>query len=219
MKTDQSNEVSQLLVRNWDGTVVTEQNYPVKGVAGKPLLKGSIIDKTLVSHSSVSTCIKVETGYSCPDDKVKITKPTPLPLCRENASYPRNSYEGVAVTSLFHLERAYEYFTKISDAEINLNSVNLFILPRVERNIMNEYDPGVLVEKVLENNLSYIDDYYQRPSFMVHPTKIEDDPNADLTKLNLWESSWALSHEFGHHVLTSITGLTSAKIDSLSIER
>ena len=208
--------IDNILVRDWNNGQLLENNISVDGVWGSPNLQGSIVERTLVSHTSVATCISTEQGYICPDDSVDKNHPVLMPLCRRNASYTRNSYEGIAATSLMHLENAYSFYQRQSPEGEKLPSVNLFILPKVQRNIVAEENKELLLETMtLDNNLSYVDEYFKHPTFMIHPTKDEDDPKDDIFKANLWESSWALSHEFGHHILTSRSGLTSTKISGL----
>ena len=208
--------IDNILVRDWSNGQLLENNIAVNGVWGSPNLQGSIVDRTLVSHTSVATCISTDQGYVCPDDSVDKNHPVLMPLCRRNASYTRNSYEGIAATSLIHLENAYSFYERQSPGGEKLPSVNLFILPKIQRNIVSGENKELLLETMtLDNNLSYVDEYFKHPTFMIHPTKSEDDPKDDIFKANLWESSWALSHEFGHHILTSRSGLTSAKISGI----
>jgi hypothetical protein len=215
--TSDASDLSDLLVRNWNGLNVEENLVPVDGIQGTPKLSGSIVKRTFVSHSSVATCLSTSSGFSCPDNRVENSKPVYLSLCKNSANYTRNSFEGIAATSLFHLETAYSYYSSIPVNKPALPQVNLFVLPKVERNIVDGNDPDVLLERrTLESNLTYVDDYYEHPTFMIHPTKIDEDPRENLNKANLWESGWALSHEFGHHVLTSLTGLTTVSLDSLT---
>ena len=68
---------------------------------------------------------------------------------------------------------------------------------------------------VVSNNLAYVAAYKQAPTFVIYPTSPADSPKNDATKLNLWESSWGLAHEFGHHVLRTHTGKAEISENSL----
>ena len=210
-----STDLYRLLVRQWNGSQVNENHVDIRGVTGAPNLSGPIVKRTLVSHSSESTCVATQYGYKCPDESLQNGKPVYLPLCKGSGDYSRNSYEGIGATSLYHIESAYSYYMSLNGSLASLPRVNLFVLPKVERTIVSESDNIIIERKSLENNLSYVDNYYDYPTFMIHPTKLDSDPQTDMSRPNLWESSWALSHEFGHHILTTHTGLTTSKLNSL----
>lgn len=214
--------LSEMKVRQWAGSGTEELVVKTTGVTGSPVLSGPVVADTYVSHLKHEYWIEGSGGRVYDRDKSEFNPPVPLKVCNPKGDYQRNSYEGVALTGLYFIEKAYNYFYKITGGDA-LPKVNFFVLPEIR--VFTTYESGPLSgeqeEMSFENNLTYIDNYYSRPSIMVHPNT--QSPVDDLSGNNLWETEWGMAHEFGHHVLTTLSGyskgdFSASIVDSVFID-
>ena len=109
-----------------------------------------------------------------------------LRLCPIDGGYPEDSFEYIAVTSAYYLQRAQDFFVRsVGDS---LPQMNLLILPFFQTTYPQD---GVLQDKFLYNNIIY---FPASRDLAVLPER------RDYRGASLWDSSFVMAHEFAHHV-------------------
>ena len=144
----------------------------------------------------------------CLDSNLKVTpwvkladSGKKLRLCAIDGGYPEDSFEYVAVTSAYYLQRAQEFFVRsVGDS---LPQMNLLILPFFQT--IYERD-GVLQDHLLYNNIMY---FPASRSLAVLP-----EPR-NYHGASLWDSSFVLAHEFAHHVQFAYLDQTTPHLAAL----
>lgn len=148
-----------------------------------------------------------------------------LHFCSNSGPYTQNSIEGIALSSIFNLEKAGFFYKSLAGSK-DVKRSYLFILPKVERIYKFEYESGFPedvrakmredrepdeVSKVIADNASY--SFYEInnevvPVFSVFPDS-EDQGEILFGGMKLWNSSFVLGHEYGHHVFWTHTPSSS----------
>jgi hypothetical protein len=139
-------------------------------------------------------------GQGCGNQGYMTKMPKNLKICNTNPNYQRNSIEGIAITSLLHLQNVFDFYSSIDVAK-PLQPVKLMVLPNVIRIYANK-------QTIDADNLSYTIYNKNEPSVVVYPkSKVGATYWPDI---NLWESPWILAHEGSHHIFqTEKNGLNT----------
>lgn len=128
-----------------------------------------------------------------------------LKVCKDGFSYNRQSFEGVGLTAIYYLGRAFERFIEMSDEkDFEIEKIRLLILPVFKTVFDNYEDPTTATKGKRIEYVTHNAGYFPKteganpiPIIAVFPE------TACLTsKVNgyLWESSFVLAHEFSHHI-------------------
>ena len=128
-----------------------------------------------------------------------------LKICKDGFLYNRQSYEGVGLTTLYYLDRAFERFQEmIDDRDFEIEKVRLLILP-IFKTVYNKYvdsetsSEGKLIEYITHNAGYFPKTEGANPSPIL---AIFPETSCLLDKVSgyLWESSFVSAHEFSHHI-------------------
>jgi hypothetical protein len=127
----------------------------------------------------------------------------PLKICgSQDNAYPRDSYENVTLTAAYFLQLAYEAFLS-TRPNSEVQKVHLMIMPKFSHIVSNPMGRGTeAVEQTLTQNLAYFSQPY--PTIGVYPDAFQKSLALAEKNGRLWESAFALAHEFGHHIETVI---------------
>lgn len=118
-------------------------------------------------------------------------------FCRASGNYSIDSIERVALTSALSFKHAQEFAAGAYKENGAIAPVQLLILPRFASKIPSTRgNSNVTDTKVLTNNLAYFPVKNGMPYIAVFPR----DKNATEDTARLWESSFVLAHEYGHHI-------------------
>jgi hypothetical protein len=201
--------VSTYLFRMWSGSEVGVYKYMNPMATASASLSNDVISETVINlHESSVVCLDQGTSSNCKEGTKIISKPVLLPICQDAFLFPRQSFEGVAISSAVSISRSFEFYKTVESQ--TLPKVSLVVLPLLEKSFISS---GQIVRSDFElNNLAYVESFLEKPAFVIFPTSQERQPLEDLRTLNLWESSWTLSHEFGHHVLATISGVNKSAL-------
>lgn len=205
---NQRTRVATLYYRVWDGSRVNTYRLADPSLDTRTSLAGGVVAETLMNvHQSVA-CTGPNRNEGCSDESQTISKPILLPICQDSFLYPRQSYEGVAVSSFANLMWIDKYYKSIESRD--LPKVSLVVLPALEKRYSV---PGSQERREFQfDNLSFVDSFIDKPAFVIYPTSVSRQPGDNGTALNLWESSWTMAHEFGHLVLASVSGVQKSAL-------
>ena len=201
--------VSTYLFRMWSGSEVGVYKYVSPLATASASLSNDVISETVINlHEASSICLDQGTSSDCSEGTKIISKPVLLPICQDAFLFPRQSFEGVAISSAVSISRSFEFYKTVESQ--TLPKVSLVVLPLLEKSYISS---GQIVRSDFElNNLAYVESFLAKPAFVILPTSQERQPLENLMTLNLWESSWTLAHEFGHHVLATISGVNKSAL-------
>ncbi len=140
-----------------------------------------------------------------------------LRICKDRFAYPRLSYEAVALTSLYHIQKARERYLSVvaatsatAPAPVRLSILAEFITDTANFPIKDATGAkSGTVRSYVTDNLAYFPDAQMITVFPARKNEAQAMPGF------FWESAFVLGHEYGHHidytrhgqVLTSV-GLT-----------
>jgi hypothetical protein len=201
--------VSTYLYRMWNGSEVGVYKYTNQNSTVSSSLSSEVISETVINlHESSSVCLDQDSSGLCVEGTKVLSKPVLLPVCQDAYLYPRQSVEGVAISSAMSINRSFEFYKSLDSNA--LPKVSLVVLPILEKSYMSR---GQVVRSDFElNNLAYVESFLQKPAFVILPTSRDRQPFEDLSTLNLWESSWTLGHELGHHILATVSGVNKSAL-------
>ncbi len=126
-----------------------------------------------------------------------------LRICEDDAKFPRRSYETVALTSHYVLEKAYQ--TYLSATNTTIGKIKLSILPHFIDYYANFYQAGQnkTLKTYVTGNLAY---FPVGQMIAVFPEKAGSTSSTG----SLWESEFVLAHEYSHHIDFARHGKTLA---------
>ena len=204
----QKPKVSTLVYRVWNGSRINTYSFSDSSIESRGSLSGGVVAETVMNVHQVVDCSGTSQNEGCSDDSKTISKPVLLPICQESFLYPRTSYEGIAVSSFTNIFSIYKYYQSIEPQD--LPKVSLVVLPALERRYTS---PGGGERRDFQfDNLSFVDSFLEKPAFVIYPTSSQRQPGEEPLALNLWESSWTLAHEFGHLVLSAVSGVQKSAL-------
>ena len=204
-QTSGTNAVVEANLFEWHQGQIQEILSPMTAVTSAPVLGSRHITKTTYGLRERANCELIGSQITCPDDFQVLEQAKPLKICRDRANFPRTSYETVALAGLHTLNTAYEFHNALPSHMVNLPSTELVVLPRVERSfsVRNANGSNETRISLITDNLAYSPAYQSGPAFLIYPKSQKAEDNGLWKNLFLWEVPWAMSHEFGHHVLRS----------------
>ncbi|MBF0443503.1 MAG: hypothetical protein HQK54_16470, partial [Oligoflexales bacterium] len=187
---------------------LTKQSVSFSGFSleSSPALHASHISSILTGSEYVRYCTGTYAAGECLDGNRYVDwnmskGGAQLRFCDSFSDYDRNSYEGIAVTSVYYIENALSKYEKALGRRIA--GLELEVLPLYQSVYVNEEDEnGEKVAKVysLVRNLAY---FPGRNKIAVFP---ESERQQKFFSKNghLWENSFSMAHEAAHHIETII---------------
>ena len=195
--------------------IMTPENTEILGIRSDALLHSSAVGKLLYGARYERICREIPPHgqallQSCLDGNKQVPwrikdAGYPLRICHDPADYPRESYEAVALTSLYHVEKAFHAITIAFGRQ--LPPITVEILPHyVSFYPGASGDPAKWSATYFSHNLAY---FPGRNLLVVFPEA--DKGNALFDKNgHLWESPFAIGHEIGHHLEHEILTLSAS---------
>jgi hypothetical protein len=187
----------------WDGSDLVTKSITFKETKTGASIESPAVGRTIfqeelerycaASYGSQRICI----GKDGKEEPWTTVSPgRPLRVCQDGRTYGRNSYEGIALTSTYYLQHARETYLRASRESTGPAPIVLSIMPHVVDYYPTENAKGepVRVKKYVTHNLAYFPD---STLIAVFP---EGRKRALTDKGFFWESSFALGHEYGHHI-------------------
>lgn len=198
----------------WDGDTTFKYVTKSEAFITNRGFESKSISKAMHGFKSYVECTLENNTSKCQEQtKSVISNLKELRICRENGRYKRDSVEGVSLTSTHHIDQTWEYYQSLTNYDQNMERSTLVVLPRYEERYTLESDgKQTKINHTMTDNLAfnfrYQDDpkHPVGPAFIVFPTSDSAFPSNNLTP-HLWESPWAMSHEFGHHILFQHSGI------------
>jgi hypothetical protein len=198
-----SASVSEVTIYQWNGTSTSAKKVAFNGRSGdaKSFASENVIG-SLIDFEMNYNCNSTDTGTDCKkDDTTPSTSSHEFKMCRANGTYGRDSLESMTLTSQYFTEAAYLFFGSIPGHKTGLVKSVLIPQPLVKRHTTDK--SGTVTDNIDVNNASFsslpaTESDGKLGLFFVFPTSIK---SFERTGLNLWEVSFVMSHEFGHHVL------------------
>jgi len=171
---------------------------------GRDSLTGPYINGTTYGLKTISNC-SGSADSSCGGEFIE-DRGALLRTCRSLAKYERLALEGIAITGATHVNNALQFFASLPSAPDDIGAVHLMVMP--ERKTQK---PGGV--EVRSDNLSYSTSFGTwGPTITIYPKGEFGDYYWE--NVNIWESSWVLAHEAGHHVFNIM--LTNAMPEKLT---
>lgn len=193
------------VVPAWDGDGLALKPATMQGIVSDDSLRSEAVSLTRYADKFQRICdFRKPEGRECDGANGKEQSwvgPDPqspqgkLRVCKDGVAFDRDTYEGVGLTSTHYIERAYGRYQAIAGK--TLPQIKLYVLP----SFVDYYDNFVdqrdgrtkRLELTVTHNLAY---FPGSPLVVVFPEKKEAVNPAGF----LWESSFVLAHEFGHHI-------------------
>lgn len=119
-----------------------------------------------------------------------------LHLCKDRHGYARQSVEGVALGSLYYLQRARARYEQLAKGAQAPKRVQLKVLAEFVDHYINFAQNGkpARLDQYITHNLAY---FPGSQMIVVFP---EDAKLAEDATGFFWESEFVLTHEYGHHI-------------------
>jgi len=218
------NEMGEQDVHRFDSGSTAAEIHSFKGFSSRSTLKGPGLSQTIYNFHQQSKCITSGGTENCGSGTIVVKSPKKLKICNADRNFSRASVEGVTLSSMSSLDKAYKFYLSIPNARESLRDVSLIVLPIVEKLTSQKDSAGndTTVRSITTDNLAYAPNFDGRPAFVVFPKSRNAVTKGRWKNLNLWELPWGMSHEFGHHVFRSHTGVeklpgTTTNVHGLAI--
>lgn len=192
-------------IQAWDGDQVVARSVPLTGVETGDSLTSKVVKMTTWNDHFERVCdLDRGVDHACDDVEDGGEKEWYLNqnesggflrVCKDDHAYGRESYEGVALTSLSYIERANTRYMQLAEPSQPLDKIVLSVLPH----FIDYYDNYIherqlkRLKKWITHNLAY----FQGGMIAVFPENVVDREQAAGY---FWESEFVLGHEFGHHI-------------------
>ena len=167
-------------------------------------LHGDFIDKTSYGLAADLSCTQDATGSHC-DDSLTVTRSAGnIKICRAAANYSATSLEGAALTSFYHIDHLFRFYTSItagSNAEA-LPKVRLLLLPSLTERFPNS-------SQLRQDNISYYTEMQGVPTIAIFPKGAAGE--SLWPTIDLWDSAWVLGHESSHHIFHVLMAAANQK--------
>jgi len=186
------------------GTQAGVESVTGSGLYSAQSLQSSLIEKTVYGGVYARTCPRPAGNdpYCVTDGPEKKTigwiateNPKDLPIC-STTGLGRFTYESVALTSAYVLQNAYSVInsaaTSLKIPRITLNILPVFSTTRVNRDGVNGRNFDEI--EYLTDNLFYF------PGIETISVQPQSEAAYEQKLQPFWESAFALTHEFGHHI-------------------
>lgn len=205
----------------WDGDQVVTKDVDLTGTtSGKSLTAPAIRETTWNDQFERFCDLKRGRDHACDDTKNggelawyrnDDTSGGLLHICKDNFAYGRETYESVALTSAYYIERANSRYMALGDSPQALPKIYLSVLPEFIDYLDNYQIDGQSkrYKRYITHNLAY---FQGGQMIAVFPENVL--AGAD-PKGFFWESEFVLAHEFGHHIDWSRHGIA---LESLGLK-
>lgn len=171
----------------------TETSQSLRSEAVSETSYGELYQRTCDFRKPKNLRCRDERGLELPF--IREQSPGGLKVCQDGFQYPADSFEGVALTSMYGLDATYRYHREATQNKDSfIPKVSLLILPTFEE-IYNYFPYQKQITRFrtyLTHNLAY---FPEASEIVVFPESVL---NVNLS--SLWESPFVLSHEYGHHI-------------------
>lgn len=185
------------------GQQVVPLQVALTGLVSGDSLKSPAVAKTTWGEEYLRSCdYTTRAGRDCLDDEgqplgwVRTQAGSPLRVCSRGRTYNRESYEGVALTSLYHIQKADFRYRALAEPRADLPKITLSVLPH----FIDEFEHYQIngnerrLRRYITGNMAY----FNTPAMIaVFP---EDAATHKEDRAFLWESAFVLGHEYGHHI-------------------
>jgi len=207
--------LSSVPVYHWQGNSVRQVRFTFNDLISSNTISSEIIESTSYNYHQRTECSKSNGSLRCNKTPQIVSKAKFLRLCRANGDYQRQSYEGVALSTIANIDQAYKFYSLMrkglpavtAASRPRMQRLQLLVLPKVEKVYSVTRNGRLQMESLISsNNLSYISKFLGKPTLVTYPRTTMNKTQL-WNGLNLWEIPWAVAHEFGHHVF-----MTHAKI-------
>ena len=173
---------------------LTDFEQPLDLYTSQQSLRTPLIDNTFYGQTYERRChFYSQQGQYClnrdfhPVKWTKINKSGGvLRICDADQSYPRESFEHIALVTAMHLQKAQRFFTSSTGQDVP--SMSLLVLPFF-RTIYTDKEGGQK-QRLMYRNIIY---YTASKTLAVLP-----DTDSFYGR-GLWESPFIIAHEFAHH--------------------
>jgi hypothetical protein len=183
----------------WNSFSVTSLQAPLTNVKSFASLQSQAVGRTTFGAEFERECVNatcrdengIEAGWKI------IRSETPLRICQDKFPYPRNTYEAVALTSLYYIDLAQQKYREWAQ-EISLPPVHLSVLPEYRSVLVEKNPSGEAKHHVfwLTHNLAYSP---LNRKIIVFPEAASHTSDGFL-----WESAFVHAHEYGHHIESTL---------------
>lgn len=198
-------------INTWNGQAFVAESFPF-AVNGTTSVNSAHIDGTLYGYHerTTQTCtVDAANNISCEAKKKRevLSEERDLKLCRKNGPYKRESIEGVTLSSIANIERAYSKYKAVPGGK-DLARATLLVMPNYEE-VINASQPStgkkVAVAQSLTDNAAFAaipgsggaDDTLV---FVIFPRSKELTKDNAWKEVRLWEIPWVMAHEFSHQI-------------------
>lgn len=221
-------QLTSTTLPSWSGLNIISESVALQGIASATSLTSNAAYETTYGRIYERKCTwDQDHPGACPDLRNgpqgdekgwELTdKGKPLRICGPDRTYPRDSYEGVALTSMYFLEQAHARFATELGNTYTVPKVSLQILPHFISYFDGYQENGQTkrLAQYLTRNLAYfpIQTGLTAPMLVVWP---EPKAKSEEWVGGLWESGFVLAHEFGHHLELGV--INSAAGKSIALE-
>ena len=195
--------LSTAAIGAWHGDEVGQHSVPLKDTFTRRSLVNSAISRTTFDEVQERWCDgSVGPSQVCLDKNLRepswdtVRPAKDLRICRDGYEFGRQTYEGVALTSAFYIQKARERYLSVAGNEKVPDLIVLSVLPHLTDYYVTQNLQGqsVQIKRYMTHNLAYFPD---RETIVVFP---ESKKRAETAQGYLWESAFALAHEYGHHI-------------------
>jgi hypothetical protein len=190
------------------GTTATE-THAFQGFTSKDTLKGPGFSQSVYDFHQQSKCSLSGSTESCGSGSRVVKAAKQLKICDTSRNFARASVEGVSLSGMASLDTAYKFYLGIPNARESLRETSLIVLPIVEKLTTQTGTDGndSTIRSITTDNLAYTPNFDGRPAFVIFPKSRNAVNRGRWKNLNLWELPWGMTHEFGHHVFRSHSGI------------
>ena len=190
----------------------------LKGLHSSTSLTGDLINRTSYNLHQKKDCTSSDFGARNCDGAFEAVSPQiDLKVCSLDKTFVRLSIEQVGLSSVYHLEKANKFFNILKSPKA-LAKTFISVLPIIEY-VFLDPDTNKPLSLYTTNQLSYVRTEDNKAGFFIYPQSTDLDPQEKWKNINFWEWDWAISHEFGHHVLTELTEYITGEVNLSSEEK
>ena len=211
-------------IRAWLGPKTVAIAATLTGTNSEQSLRDQAISGTTYADQYTRSCdYSLGASRACADASgrekywLESSSGGALRICKDRFAYPRLSYEAVALTSLYHIQKARARYLSVvaptsatPPAPVRLSILAEFVTDTANFPIKDASGAKTgTVRSYVTDNLAYFPDAQMITVFPARKNEAQAMPGF------FWESAFVLGHEYGHHidytrhgqVLTSV-GLT-----------
>lgn len=187
----------------WQGANVIQKNVPLRDTFTKRSLVNTAVARTTFGGTEERLCAgSLGPSQPCLDKNFQeppwdsITPGKELRICKVDPEFGRQTYEGVALTSAYYIQKARDRYLGITKSTEKPSPIALSVLPQLADFYVTQNLEGqnVHVKRYLTHNLAYFPD---AETIVVFP---ESKKRAETAQGFFWESGFVLAHEYGHHI-------------------